>query len=292
MRKTNEAAAMLILLPLTWWLVGCSPEVMRRWQASRRQAAAAKPSPPVANDGARDTMLVQLRIMGIEVPGGAASDSEDIWSYVDEEAALAGSPALGRNGFRVGVARREHWPSLERIFRQLAGQQARDVSMPVLPNVPLPITLQPQQPAQTIFVYRADGTLSGQDYPPASNVLTLLCALNLDESNQLIVIGQPQLHATNDTAYLAEDRGAFVWVKGPRVYELRDLAFRLSVRSGDILVVGPGPAVHRPTSAARRFLIKDRDGIEFETVLLLMPSVVRGEARPAAAATLPAGAAG
>ena len=63
------------------------------------------------------------------------------------------------------------------------------------------------------------------------------------------------------------------------MYELTDLTFRLSVPCGDILVVGPGAAARRPTSAARHFLIKEKDGMEFETVLLLVPSVVRARAQ-------------
>jgi len=51
--------------------------------------------------------------------------------------------------------------------------------------------------------------------------------------------------------------------------------------------MGPGAAAARPSSVAHHFLIKERDGIRFETVLVLVPSVVRAQTR-----TVPAGPAG
>jgi hypothetical protein len=230
---------------------------------------------------------VQLRILGIEVPVGMASGSEDIWSYVEEEPVSAGSSALGRNGFRVGVARRDHWPSLERILKQLAGRQARDSVLTALPNLPIPILLKERQPAQTLFVYRADRTLHGEDYPPADNLLTILLTLNEEEPNQILVLGQPQLRSTQETVHVLEESRGYGFVVRPKVYAMPDLTFRASVPKHDILVVGPGAAARRPTSAARHFLIKEKDGMEFETVLLLVPSIVRARAQvvPAPAAS-------
>jgi hypothetical protein len=277
-------AANLIVLSLAWWAAGCS--------------LFAPPRPPGAGPGlvpglgksgdpAQEVLLVQVRMLGIEVPLGSASGSEDIWSYVDEESVRASGSALGRNGFRVGLARRENWSSLERIFKQLAGRQAKDAALTLLPNNPLQIVLNPDQPVQTLFLFRADKTLTGEDYPPSDNLLTLVCALNEDEPNQVIIVGQPQLRSKNETVRIAEERGIFMWVVRPKVYELPDLTFRLSVPSNDIIVMGPGVAARRPSSVAHHFLIKERDGMPFETVLVLVPSVVRAQAR-----TVPAGPAG
>jgi len=209
------------------------------------------------------------------VPAGASSDSEDIWSYVEEEASGARGAALGRNGFRVGLVRRDNWNALERVLKQVAGRQASASTLSVFPNNPLPIMLKPAQPPQTLFVFRGDKSLSGEDYPPCDNVLTIVCALNEDEPNQVLILGQPQLRATSQKLELVEERGQYAWIAKSKIYELPDLTFRLSVPSQDILVVGPGAGARRTSSVAHHFLIKDRDGMSFETVLILVPSVIR-----------------
>jgi hypothetical protein len=277
MRKWKEAVLLLTLLSLAWCLAGCPPQYM----TSPSTPPPTPPTNPITASGnpVQDVLLVEIRMLGIEVPVGAASGSEDIWSYVEEESVLAGGTALGRNGFRVGLARRDHWPSLERILKQLAGRQARESTLTVLPNNPIPIVLKPKQPAQTFFVFRADRTLSGQDYPPSDNLLTILCALNEEEPNQLVVFGQPQLRSLNETQQVFEENRGYLFVNRPKVYDLPDLSFRLSVPNGDIVVIGPGAAARRPASAARHFLLKEKDGMEFETVLLLIPRVVRGRAQ-------------
>jgi len=276
MRKWKEAVRLLCLVSLAGCLAGCPAQF---GGAPSHPAVTTNPVPAAGAEAAQEVLLVEVLILGIEVPAGAASGSEDIWSYVEEERVLAAAPALGRNGFRVGLARREHVTSLERIFRQLAGRRAKESTLTVLPNNPIPIVLKPSQPAQTFFVYRADRTLHGEDYPPADNLLTILCALNEEEPNQLVVFGQPQLRATNETVPVFEENRGYLWMTRPKVYDLPDLTFRLSVPSGDILVVGPGAAARRPASAARHFLLKEKDGMEFETVLLLIPRVVRRRAQ-------------
>jgi hypothetical protein len=235
--------------------------------------------PPDSQELTQQVMVVQVRMLGIEVPVGSASDSEDIWSYVDEESAGAATSALGRNGFRVGLVRQGNWNSLERILKQLAGRQVKDATLSVLPNNPLPIVLKPSQPAQTLFVFHADKTLSGEDYPPGDNLLTIVCLLNEDEPNQVILVGQPQLRSSNETVQIAEENARFTWVMHQKVYEMPDLTFRLAVPANGLVVVGPGAAARRPSSVAHQFLTKDRDGIRFETVLVFSPTVISARAR-------------
>ncbi len=287
----TRLAAHLLFLCLACWLAGCD--------ALRPTSPPAPAANPFASPGGeagppQESLLIHLQMMGIEVPAGAASDSEDIWSYVEEEASGARGAALGRNGFRVGLVRRENWNALERVLKQVAGRQASAFTMSVLPNNPQPITLKPAQPPQTLFIFRGDRSLCGEDYPPCDNILTIVCTLNEDEPNRLLVLGQPQLRSTGQKLELVEERGQYVWMARSKVYELPDLTFRLSVPSQDIIVVGPGAGARRSSSVAHHFLIKERDGLPFETVLLLVPSVVRVAARtvPVSAASGPPAAGG
>ncbi|HUT59775.1 MAG TPA: hypothetical protein VNA25_18160, partial [Phycisphaerae bacterium] len=238
-----------------------------------------------AADGrSTEALLVQIRMLSIEVPLGAASGSEDIWSYLDEESVRGSELAnLAHNGFRVGVARRDSWRHLERIFIRLTGRRARGAVMSGLPGNPIQVVLKRRQPAQTIFTFYEDKTISGRDLPPGDNVLTILCALNAGEPNEVVVIGRPQVRATHQKTEIIDDRSGFLWVSRPKMYDFGPLAFQVSVPNDDLIVVGPGAAARRPTSVARHFLIKEKEGIRFETVLVLIPRVVRASARSAPA---------
>jgi len=97
--------------------------------------------------------------------------------------------ALGRNGFRIGLAKRDSWPDLARIFKRLTGQQTKESTFLRVPGAPIEVVLKEQQPGQTIFTVNDDRTISGEDYPPADNLLTLLCTFNQDEPNHVLLIG-------------------------------------------------------------------------------------------------------
>jgi len=269
----RRQSAILVLLCVAWLLAGCPQSAQPPPPPGAAGLFAGTSGPP------QEVLLIDVQMLEIEVPVGSASGSEDIWSNVEEEPLRAGGSALGQNGFRVGLVRRNNWASLERIIKQLAGRQARDAKLRVLPNNVVPIELKRSQDAQALFVFRADRTLTGQDYPPCNLLLTLVFALNEDEPNQVIVVGQPQLCSVNQTQQLVEEQGRWLYVMRPTFYPIPDLTFRLSVPSGDIIVIGPGAGAQRPTSVAHHFLIKERDGMSFETVLVLVPSVGRWQAR-------------
>ena len=60
-------------------------------------------------------------------------------------------------------------------------------------------------------------------------------------------------------------------VDRPDIFSLTPLTFQVSVPSKDFLVIGPGPECGRRSSVGHHFLVSDRDGVEFETLLVLKP---------------------
>lgn len=284
---SNKRTAILILAWLACGGAGCIRT------PSPPPAEPAMPMLLTPREPPRRVLVVQMQLVSIEVPVGSATSSEDIWSYVDEEPASASrASALGINGFRVGLARQESWPSLEKIFRQLTGRQGQAALLSSLPGDPVQVVLKPGQPAQTLFLFHADRTPpTGEDYPPCDNLLTVMCSLDEDEPNRLIVLGQPQMWSTERSLQYVEEGGRYLYAARPRVYGFPELTFRLRVALGEIIVVGPGSSARRGTSVARHFLIKQRNGIEFETVLVLIPRVVPAMVWPATAPTVPPGVA-
>lgn len=261
-------------------LAGCGPaqeDGEMRGQSAQSQALLA--SNPMAPDGEADNsrqvvLLVRMRLVSIEVPVGQASGSEEIWSYLDEEPVAAdGNGVMGRNGFRVGRARRDAWPDLAETLSRLTGRKLKHADIVAIPGRPVPIVLKPDQPGQTIFTSHADWTLSGQDYPAGDSVLSVVFTLDPSDPSRVMLTGMPQIQSTQREAKFVRNEYGLSIVHEPTVYAFSPLTFQLKVPSEDLVVIGPGAASRRPSSAGHHFLVKSKRGMDFETVLVLVPKV-------------------
>ena len=73
-----------------------------------RSESNASPRTSIPSDWAQNsekyTLMVRLNIASIEIPAGTASESEPLWSYLNEESVnLVRTPVLGFNGLRIGI---------------------------------------------------------------------------------------------------------------------------------------------------------------------------------------------
>jgi hypothetical protein len=245
-------------------------------------------SPAETTDGAapgeapRAIYLIHIQLGSIEVPTGVASGSQELWNCLDEEPVSRHSSVLGLNGFRVGLGRPDAWPDIERVLKQMTGQNFRTVTIRALPGRTTFIDLKSRQPAQTIFTSFPDGTLSGRQYPPGDNLLTFACTLNEDDPSQILLTAVPQIRTTKRIPTLEGDRGNPAVVTRPILFTLTPLTFQLTIRRNDFLVIGPGVQANRPTSPGYQFLTKQRDGMTYETVLVFRPLVHSLEIPPQA----------
>jgi hypothetical protein len=219
--------------------------------------------------------LIHLQIGTVSVPTGQASGSEELWSYVDEEPVSLHSTVLGLNGLRVGVGRAEAWEDLERTLNALTGQSFRMIQLRVVPGRPAPIEIKRDQPVQTLFIFFPDRTLTGEDYPKGDNLLTLSCTLNPDDPTEVFVTGVPQLRTSKRFTRFVQEKGIPRMVTKPLLFSFNPLTFQLPVDNDDFLIIGPGIMAQRPTSLGHHFLIEERAGIEYETVLIIRPRVFR-----------------
>lgn len=248
-------------------------------------SAATKPAPAapatmpgltsLPADGKDYILLVRFRLMSIEVPIGSVSGSEELWSYLDEEkVSVERATVLGRNGVRIGAAKPNHWGDLQKILVRLTGRAMEESTTMSIPGTPYPVTLKTAQPVQTLFVSNEDRTLSGCDYPEGDNVITISCTLNQDDPSRLMLTGVPQIRTTQRHWKVISDGGRMTLEAQPLIYSFAPLAFRLAMSSKDILVIGPGGEARRAYSPGKHFLIRQREGMEFETVLVLIPEVL------------------
>ena len=269
----------LILATLSAWFApaGCKPSESR---PRNRFAGLGEPvrmpgTLAAADDATVSYMpMIKVRLVTIQVPVGTASDSEELWSCLNEEAVdLSRSGGLGVNGFRIGLAPREGWGELSGLLKRMTGRRQVEHLLRSLPGNPLHITIKQHQPIQTVFLFHEDRTLSGSDYPPGDNLLTIVCTFDEDDPNRVIVAGCPQIRSTRHTSHIVRRRGKIARTSRRVIFPFLPLAFRLTIQSGDLIVIGPGPGALRPSSVGHHFLVDGNGGIESETVLVLIPEV-------------------
>jgi hypothetical protein len=230
----------------------------------------------------RYQIVVTVKLTTIEVPVGTASGSEDVWSYLDEEPVKpVRSADLGRNGFRVGLGREGSWPDLVRVLKRMTGRSPKQSLVATMPGAPLPIVLKEKQEAQTIFAFHSDRTLSGRDYPPGDYLLAVVCTLDEDDLSKVLITAMPQVRsARSRKTFTMKKAGPGIVVKSD-VYDFAPLAFQLLIPPKGFVVIGPGANSRNPISAGHHFLVRKKEGMEFETLLVLTPEVfatpVRGQ---------------
>ena len=269
-----------------WALVasaGCGPEQKRPGPGYYGAGTgAAKPIAPFRPAGAAGKkgdgaylLYLQLRLISIKVPVGKASGSEDLWSYLDEEGLGAtSSTCLGRNGLRVGVGRRQSWPDLAAILKRLTGRAIRTTTMSALPGENVHVVLKEFRPSQTIFFFHPDRTLSGADHPPGDNVLTLTCTVGGDDPSRILMTAVPQVRSSKRRTKIVKSPAGVMMVDKPTWSSFRPLMFQVSVPSKDFLVVGPSAESRRASSVGHHFLVEKKEGMEVETLLVIIPEVL------------------
>lgn len=236
------------------------------------------PLQPFRNTGKKDPrdflLMVRLSLITVQVPVGSVSDSEQLFSYLDEEpvGARVGS-ALACNGIRVGVGRKGAWGEVAAILQRLTGRPLIRATLLSSPGTPMPIIFKPDQQAQTIFTYRRDGSLFGRDYPPGDNVLMTTATINYDDPSAVHIAATMIIRSVHRRRRYIKRSGRYAFISEPIYYRLDDLGFRFKIPHGDFLLIGPGLEARRRSSPGRHFLIHERKGLEFETVVIIAPEV-------------------
>jgi hypothetical protein len=225
-------------------------------------------------------LVVRVKMITISVPVGTASRSEELWSRLNEEKVTAlRSANLGRNGLRVGVVARRDWDAVARLLVEMTGRPLKTTTLISRPGDPLAVALKTQQGEQTVFLFHDDRTLTGRDYPPGDNLITLTCTLNEEDPSQIMITGLPQIRTTERRPRFVGELAHALLVYQPDFLSFHALTFQVAVASRDVLVIGPGAESARPSSVGHRFLLREVDGVAHETVLVLIPEVFGVEAR-------------
>jgi hypothetical protein len=264
----------ILLLTVVFILHGCLPGCQPQGQdgAITSKSPGTKPNSTDAGAPPRFPEIIRMNIIYIEVPVGQASSSEEIWSYLDEEPIGADRLiSLGRNGIRVGLGRSKSMPDIIRVLKRMTGTALGRRLAVGRSGAPHNIVLKRSQGIQTIFNFHADRSLSGSDIPPGDNVLTLVCTVDQDDADRIIMTGLPQIRSTKTKMQYRSGPSGVSIVNKPVMFGFKDLLFQTPMKPGEFLVIGPGAASLRPHSVGRHFFIEKKQGIDFEIVLVVTP---------------------
>jgi hypothetical protein len=224
--------------------------------------------------------MVHLRIGTIEVPTGMASGSERLWSYLDEEPMAMYSAVLGLNGFRIGLGRAASWESFAAELQRMTARRFRTQAVQLFSYRPGEVTIKESQPVQTIFTYHDDQTLTGADYPPGDNILTLAATVDRTNPEDVLLTALPQIRTKRKQSEFVLEDGVPTLATRAILEPFRPLTVQLRIPKDHFVVIGPGIMSRRPTSVAHHFLTFERQGMEYETLLILHPQVVPLTYRP------------
>lgn len=247
--------------------------------AGLQENAAKTPEKPAAIAGP-EIFLMQIRMVVIRIPAGQKRKIEKLWSYLDEEPLSLKSTVMGLNGFRVGVGKGSDWEDVDRILKNLAGENYELMTVQAPPGVPQPVELKLYQPAQNIFVYAKDQSLEGKLYPPGDNIITISASLDRQNNKRIILTVLPQLRTAQRFTTFSKDGGIMKMEQKPQFMPFRDLEFQLNVPSDDFIIIGPGSQADRKTSVANYFLKETVDGVVFDKLLLFAPKVYKVKLTP------------
>jgi hypothetical protein len=157
----------------------------------------------------------------------------------------------------------------------MTGRPIHESQFASQPGVPHHVILHEGRPIQTIFLSYSDRTLSGADYPPGDDLLSLSCTLSEDDPNSMVITGLPQIRSSQRRLQVVREGGTAMLVERPTMFPFSALTFQVPVSKGDFLVVGPGAESRRSSSVGNSFLVRQKEGMEFETVLIILPEVIR-----------------
>jgi hypothetical protein len=287
-RSTLEASLLVALLSCAVSTVGCQPVSLTTGTSGEPRSdrsAGPVPGAPTGPDAIWPQMpedpeslpqirAVRLRLYTLEVPVGKISGTEEIWSYLNEQALGARKNlTLGLNGLRVGLGRGEDWPDVADAISRLTGRKLAESQSQLLPGRTTHVRLKKDAAPRSIFLFRQDRTLTGQDVPFGDYVMTFTCGINPHKTGEVLLTGLPQLRTVIDVPKPYRQDGVVGWERGPRFDSFDPALFQLSVPDKGFVLMGPGSQSRRTSSLGRHLLVKQRQGMPFETILVIVPEL-------------------
>lgn len=275
MKRYLYSFQMIAIILLSHLLSGC--------RAPTRQPKNPAADPITKNttfsDLARNTDSEQtLQVIDLafdviqaEFPVAPIRHSQKVWNHVDELRVDAGlSTLLAQNGIRAGVTTPESWPMIETVFRT-SGANLVQGQLFVQHGLPLSIQLSAVQNRESIFSYDQNHRLTGKSFSVGNKLI------NLDYAFHAELDGVMDIRVSFE---VRQDRGVMTWERRKGIirqvpsfdrYVFEHINIPVTLRPGEILIIGPGEESLNEYLVGSRFLRRQRGAQKTEMILCITP---------------------
>jgi len=256
---------------------GCGPARPQPDNPTSQPAGRSVPKHPAAQPL---FMVVRAVIHSIEAPLGTISDSEQLWSLLDERRVrVLGSGSLGLNGIRVGVGQPETWPDVVEALRQTTGRASEQQTTYSIPGQPGLLLCGKGQEAVSVFLFHNDRTLTGYSCPAGDYGFVLAFSTPEDDPRRLLMTAVPRTESIERRQRIVQGPGGLLLRDVPVARNFDALTFQVNLARDQFIVIGPNREAMRPTSLGRCLFVHRKDGLMFERIFIVRPEVLREQSR-------------
>lgn len=247
---------------------------------------------PLQQRSTKEVLLVTCQFQALEVPGHVAVTDFPFWPAAQANSSDAPplSPQLvdrwRANGLIVAAAPIEHWPSLRQGIVDAAGLMWRQGittfrSAAELAEFPA----YPNEKATPVFVFDAHGSPQGFTAPPGDCLFRMTCVprTGLPSETDMRIKIVPLIAGTRQKHQFVKDQHRLRRVQHSPEIVFQELMLDAVIPTGYFICIAALPQATGPESLGERFLLRKRDGKNYQQIVVLVPEMRR--VQPAAAAT-------
>jgi hypothetical protein len=245
-------------------------------QAKSREPFAS--SPRIASGDI--PTAVQVTIYQLSVPYGTVSRNEKFWKRIDETVVdVTTNETLFKNGIRVGEAPTSEWDYFKNIMEENPAV-TRVNSLVSMDGKTVELPLRKEVQRQDIFYFDNARELHGRSFDACENVITMVLQPAPRKCDTVRLTMCPVVRSMRkrlEYSTLNKEQGEIQYAALEHLY---DLNLRVDVPIDTFFVVAPSGEATWPTSVGNSFFVQDGAAERMETVLLLVPQIVKMEVGP------------
>lgn len=234
-----------------------------------------RPAVALGPPGAIVSASARISILHVRIPRSEQPRTELLWNHLREDA--LGSEVvfrLRKNGLRVGIGRREWWGAVKAILDAIDGHRVSSLEpIRIAPGFPLGLELDAEPHDQNLWVYEADGVLSGESWPKSRNFLRLIYTLDRQRPERIFLAIVPEVRQRlPGWRWVRTEDGLWQTPKhGGRAFPAA--GFRVALEPGEFLVIAPSADADIAGLIGSSFLTEEDDGPRLDSYIFISPDL-------------------
>ena len=241
---------------------------------------------------AKDVLLVSCQFHSLELPGHVAVTDFPFWPAAQvqtNDAAPLPPEIVARwraNGLIVATAPVDHWPSLRQGIVDAAGLMWRQAMAGFRSAADLAeFPAYPNEKSTPVFVFDAYGTPRGFTAPPGDCLFRMTCVprTRLSSETDMRVKIVPLIAGSRQEHRFVKDQHRLRRVQQSPEIVFQELSLDAVIPNGYFICIAALPQSNGPESLGERFLLRQRDGKNYQQIVILVPEMRRVKPSNAAA---------